>query len=179
MASLSVSTDPYVAVVGRRKDTATYGIFFYSPNGEITTVIEGYGLEKPMNAVRTSTGSWLVGNGANDTLDCIYELAADGHLLDKYGGQPGSGDAQLHRPFHVALSPDGKQILVADFDSRRVLILDRQPLRAKRVLIETSGNPVRLYFVKPTGVTKLLMVTDGLSVWLYGLQGFFRKSITP
>ena len=145
VASLSVSTDPYVAVVGHRKDTATYGIFVYSPDGEITTVIDlkGYGLKKPMNAARTSAGSWLVGNGSNDTLDCIYELTADGHILDKYGGQRGSGDGQLNYPWHLALSDDDKQILVADYDNHRVLILDRQPMRLKRVLLETGGKSFR------------------------------------
>ena len=174
VVSVSVLTDGHVAVVADRKDIATYGIFVYSPDGEITTVIDlkGYGLQQPTHAVQTSTGSWLVTNGAyyDAALHCIYELTADGHILDKYGGQPGSGDGQLNRPWHLALSDDGKQILVADFDNHRVLMLDRQPMRLKRVLLETDGKPFRLYFVRPTGVTKRLIVSDGQSVSVYGLQ---------
>ena len=137
--SVSVSTDGHVSVVADRKDIAIRGIFVYSPDGEITTVIDlkGYGLQQPAYAVRTSTGSWLVANGYDDAaLHCIYELTAGGHILDKYGGQRGSGDGKLNRPFHLALTDDGKQILVADFNNRRVLILDRQPMRLKRILFD-------------------------------------------
>ena len=152
----------------------TLGIFVYSPDGEITTAIDlkGYGLQEPTYAVQTSTGSWLVTNGYGDAaLHCIYELTADGHILDKYGGQRGSGDGQLNCPWHLALSDDGKQILVTDFYNHRVLMLDRQPMRLKRVLLETGGNPFLLDSVRLTGVTKRLIVADLVSVWVYGLQG--------
>ena len=153
--SVSVLTDGHVAVVAYRGDIATRGIFVYSPDGETTTAIDlkGYGLQQPTYAVQTSTGSWLVANGYNDAaLHCIYELTADGHILDKYGGQCGSGDGQLNRPWRLALSDDGKQILVADSDNRRVLMLDRQPMRLKRILLETGGYTFGLYFVRPTEI---------------------------
>ena len=78
--TLSVSRDGDVSVVGGRKDIATHGIFVYSLDGEITTAIDlkGYGLELPSRAVQTSTGSWLVANGANyAAVYCIYELTTD------------------------------------------------------------------------------------------------------
>ena len=171
--SVSVSTDGHVAIVARRKDMVTCGISVYSPDGEITTVIdlEGYGLEQATRAVWTSTGSWLVFNGADDVaLHCIHELTADGHILDKYGGQPGSGDGQLKSPDHLALSDDGKQILVADSHNGRVLMLDRHPMRLKRVLLVIGGKPFRLYLMRPTDVTRRLIVSDMYSVAVYGLQ---------
>ena len=123
-------------------------------------------MERPTHAVRTSTGSWIVANGTNDDdLYCIYELTTDGYLLDKYDGQPGSEDEELNRPYHLALSDDGKQILVADYYNRRVLILDRQQMRLKRVLLETGD-----YFVRPTDMTGRLIAADIQSASVYGLQ---------
>ena len=57
--SISVLTDGHVAVVADREDS---GISVYSPHSEITTVIDlkGNELRHAMDAVRTSTGSWLV-----------------------------------------------------------------------------------------------------------------------
>ena len=104
------------------KVIATPGIFVHNPDGEIKTAIdlEGYALKEPTNTVQTSTGSWLVGNSTDDKdLHCIYDLTADGHNLDKYGGQCDSGDGQLNRSYHLALTDDGKQILVADCDNYR------------------------------------------------------------
>ena len=151
MSSLFVSTDGHVTVLGLNKDIATLGIVC-SPDGEITTVIDlkGNGLEQTACAVRTSIESWLVANGYDDNdLHCIYELTANDHIIDKYGDQRGSGDEQLNRPFHLALSGDGKHILVVDYVNCRVLILDRQPLRMKRVLLYwremyNTGGPMRV-----------------------------------
>ena len=123
-------------------------------------------MKRPLDIV----AFWLVTNGLGDAaLHCIYELTADGHILDKYGGQPGSRDGQLNRSWYLELSDDGKQILVTDYDNRRVLILDRQPMRLKRVLLETGGKPFRLFFVRLTDVTRLLIVA-GQSVLVHGLK---------
>ena len=84
------------------------------------------------------------------TGSCIKLISVDGSVAPRtIGGEQGSGDGQLHWPCDVRFTPDGQQLVVADYGNHRVqcLALDGSfvreiPLGATlhAVAVDAAGN---------------------------------------
>ena len=60
----------------------------------------------------------------SDLLHCVCIVNSTGRVTRCYGGPPGSAVGQLNAPHHLAVDGEGN-VLVADFDNKRVLLLNK------------------------------------------------------
>jgi len=101
----------------------------------------------PGHAVESPTGTFVVGH-RNTQLNQreVSEVNTEGQVLRQFSGS-------LGWPAHIAIDSQG-HILVADWDSRRILLLDAQ-LALRRVIVDehqlNDQRPFRLCYVEQSG----------------------------
>jgi hypothetical protein len=109
-------------------------------------------IEQPQHVVQTVNKSFIVCHGPyRDTgLHRVCEVNEEGVIVKSYGGSCGSELGQLSVPVYIARDTKD-QVFVADSNSGRVLLLDRQ-LNIQRVLLTWSRDrrPYRLVFDRTT-----------------------------
>ena len=113
---------------------------------------------KPFHAVESQTTTFIVSHenkqlkqiNTNQNQYQISEVNADGQVLRQFTG---SHLLPLGSSQHVAVDSHGN-VFVADFDNRRVYLLDAQ-LKLRRVIIDEHQlnykQPWRLCYSEPTG----------------------------
>ena len=105
--------------------------------------------------MESPTGTFVI-NHRNTQLDQLQvsEVNTEGQVLRQFSGSLGWAK-------HIAIDSQG-HILVADWDSRRILLLDDQ-LALRRVIIDEP--PLHLCYVEQSG--QLLVVLPGYSVAVF------------
>ena len=111
---------------------------------------------KPWHAVESPTATFIVSHSNRELDQCqisdcqISEVNTDGQLLRQFTG---SRLSPLGRTRHIATDSHGN-VLVADCESGRILLLDAQ-LKLRRVIIDKHQlnykEPRRLCYREPTG----------------------------
>jgi len=100
----------------------------------------------PQHAVQLSSGQYAVCHGGSrETLQRVCLIDSDGHVIKSYGGSRGSGTQQMDMPTPLAV--DGNDVLVADFNNRRVLSLSPSLTYAGEVLSseQVKWRPRRMF----------------------------------
>jgi len=116
----------------------------------------------PVHAVESPTGTFVVAH-RNEQLnqDQVSEVNTEGQVLRQFSGS-------LDWPAHIAIDSQG-HILVADWDSRSILLLDAQ-LALRRVIVDehqlNDERPWRLCYVEQSGQL-LVGLTDICSVAVF------------
>jgi len=101
----------------------------------------------PLHAVESPTGTFVVGHRNPQLTQLqVSEVNAEGRVLRQFSGS-------LGWPVHIAIDSQG-HILVADSESRRILLLDAQ-LALRRVIVDrhqlNDRRPLRLCYVEQSG----------------------------
>jgi len=102
---------------------------------------------EPWHAVESPTGTFVVAH-LNIQLDQLQvsEVNTEGQVLRQFSGSLGA-------PVHIAIDSQG-HILVADTESRRILLLDAQ-LALRRIIIDphqlNDQRPDHLCYVEQSG----------------------------
>jgi DNA-binding beta-propeller fold protein YncE len=74
---------------------------------------------------------------------CIRIICVDGSEAPKtIGGKRGSKDGQLNCPADVQFTPNGKQLVVADFHNRRVQVLGLDGSFVRKMLLDAKPRAV-------------------------------------
>ena len=114
----------------------------------------------PHHAVESPTGTFIVSHRNTELKQHqVSEVDSGGEVLRQFGG---SRRPSLGRPPHVAVDSHDK-IFVADFDNRRILLLDAE-LKLRRVIDEhqlSHRRPRRLCYVERTGQLLVGFERDG------------------
>jgi len=107
----------------------------------------------PRHAVESPTGTFIVGHFNTQLAQWqVSEVSTEGQVLRQFSGSLGS-------PARIAVDRQGN-ILVADYDKRRILLLDAQ-LALRRVIIDArqrDRRPRRLCYLEQSG--QLLIALD-------------------
>jgi len=117
---------------------------------------------KPRHAVESPTGTFIVSHKSTQLEDLcqVSEFNAEGQVLRQFSG---SRRLPLGYAPHVAVDSQ-RNIIVADLDNRRILLLDAQ-LALRRVIVEghqlNYNEPRRLCYVEQSG--QLLVGLGGSS----------------
>jgi DNA-binding beta-propeller fold protein YncE len=123
---------------------------FNQSDGAFARVLDTPGLENPRGMCLSPDESTLAVACAFGS-DRIKLISIDGSVASKTIGKWGSGEGQLKRPLDVHFTPDGQQLVVADYLNHRVhwLALDGSfvcqiPLGAAShaVAVDAAGNVV-------------------------------------
>jgi len=108
---------------------------------------------EPLHAVESPTGTFIVAHNIQLTQCQVSEVNNEGKVLRQFSGS-------LVWSGHIAVDRQGN-ILVADYDKRRILLLDAQ-LALRRVIIDerqlNDRRPRRLCYLEQSG--QLLVVFD-------------------
>ena len=101
----------------------------------------------PFHAVESPTGTFVVGHYSTQlNQHQVSEVNTEGQVLRQFSGS-------LGWPEHIAINSQG-HILVAEWDNRRILLLDAQ-LSLRRVIIDehqlNDQQPFRLCYVEQSG----------------------------
>jgi len=102
---------------------------------------------EPRHAVESPTGTFIVGHvNSQLTQYQVSEVSTEGQVLRQFS-------SSLGWPRHIAVDRQGN-ILVADYDKRRILLLDAQ-LALRRVIIDerqlSDRRPRRLCYMEQSG----------------------------
>jgi len=118
---------------------------------------------EPEHAVESPTATFIVGHRNTPLAQCqwqVSEVSTEGQVLRQFSGS-------LSRPQHIAVDRQGN-IFVADYDYRRILMLDAQ-LALRRVIIDArqlNGKPPRcLCYTEQSG--QLLVALDDVGVAVF------------
>lgn len=137
-----------------------------------------------MHAVATPTGRLLVshtGTGNDHGHHQVSEIDADsGAVLRAFGDRKGCDLRLISYPTYMDLDDRGR-VFVADYNNRRVVLLDLQRLTLERVLLTVddgedggvAGSPWRVRYLPRLG--QLLVATNTGSVNAYGLLAARRQ----
>jgi len=115
---------------------------------------------RPLHAIESRTGTFIVSNG-NRQLDQyqICEVSTEGQVLHQFS-------SSHFWPIRIAVDSQGN-ILVADYDKRRILLLDAQ-LALRRVIIDAHQlnyrRPERLCYLEQSGQL-LVALKDTVAVF--------------
>jgi hypothetical protein len=71
-----------------------------------------------------------------DTQHRVSEFDANGHVLNKFGGAPGSENEQLNVPQSLAVINENSSIFIADMENNRVVELRSSLKRLRNLRIE-------------------------------------------
>jgi len=105
------------------------------------------GYMKPIHAVESPTATFIVAhNNTQLTQYQVSEVSTEGQVLRQFSGS-------LGWPEHIAVDRQGN-IFVADYDKRRILLLDAQ-LALRRIIIDerqlNKRQPGRLCYTDQSG----------------------------
>ena len=114
----------------------------------------------PRHAVESPTGTFVVAHRNTQLQQYqVSEVNAEGRVLRQFSGS-------LGWPVHIAVDSQG-HILVADSESRRILLLDAQ-LALRRVVIDlhqlNDQRPLRLCYLEQSGQL-LVRLGDSVAVF--------------
>ena len=119
----------------------------------------------PLHAVESPTTTFIVSH-SNTQLkqDQVSEVNTGGEVLRQF---PGSRLSSVGWPPHIAVDSHGN-IFVADYDNRRILLLDAH-LTLRRVIIDEHQlnykAPRHLFYREQSGQLLVGFVEGGLSVF--------------
>jgi DNA-binding beta-propeller fold protein YncE len=121
---------------------------FNQADGAFVRVLDTPGLQLPWGMCLSPDETTLAVTCADS--DCIKVICVDGSKAPRtIGGVDGSGDGQFNCPMDVHYTPDGQQLVVADFGNKRVQVLGldgsfvrKMPLGAfaRAVAVDAVGN---------------------------------------
>ena len=115
----------------------------------------------PYHAVESPTGTFIVSH-QNTQLNCqpqVSEVNSEGRVLRQFSGSLGFTP-------HIAVDSQ-RNIIVADLDNRRILLLDAQ-LELRRVIIDQLNyKPRRLCYMEQSG--QLLVGLDSSNVAVFNV----------
>jgi len=102
-------------------------------------------IDRPWHSVQVSTGNFVVIDLGRQHRVCIVDTS--GHIIQSYGGSPGSGVGQLNNPCHLAVDIHDN-VLVADRDNNRVHLLSPTLAHIGDLVIPRHelNQPYTLYF---------------------------------
>ena len=108
---------------------------------------------EPLHAMESPTGTFIVSHENTELKQRpwqVSEVNTEGQVLRQFSGSPLS---PLGDPEHIAVDSQGN-IFVADWDNRRILLLDAQ-LALRRVIIDehqlNDKRPLRLCYKEQSG----------------------------
>jgi len=118
---------------------------------------------EPEHAVESPTATFIVGHRNPQLAQCqwqVSEVSTEGQVLRQFSGS-------LGRPQHIAVDRQGN-IFVADYDYRRILLLDAQ-LALRRVIIDArqlnDRLPWRLCYLEQSGQLLVALDDGGVAVF--------------
>jgi len=121
---------------------------------------------EPWHAVESPTATFIVGHqktqlNQSQLAHCqVSEVSTEGQVLRQFSGS-------LSRPEHIAVDRQGN-IFVADYEYRRILLLDAQ-LALRRVIIDArqlnDRLPWRLCYLEQSGQLLVALDDGGVAVF--------------
>ena len=116
---------------------------------------------EPVHAVESPTGTFVVGHRSPQLTQLqVSEVNTEGQVLRQFSGS-------LGWPVHLAVDSQG-HILVADSESRRILLLDAQ-LALRRVVIDlhqlNDQRPRHLCYLEQSGQLLVGFDKGGVAVF--------------
>jgi len=153
--SLSVNSISNVLVTCREVDKVKE----FTTNGRLMRAISIQSdIVHPLHTVQLTTGQFVLSHGhGNDPLHRVCVVDSSGHVVQSYGGCPGSSSEQMRVPARLAVG-DGF-MFVADFDNHRVLMLSYSVSHVGQVGSGPS-YPLRIWYDDDTG--RLYVVNNKL-----------------
>jgi len=147
-AGLTVNSAKNVLVViqGERKlqEFTTHGTL-------LQTIQLQRGIEIPRQVVELSNGQFMISHIGNRHRVCLLDVK--GAVVRRYGGTPGSDLTKMNWPEGLAVDKN-ENILVADYNNNRLLVLDRSLTSAREMSVAVDGGlngPVSLWYDKSRG----------------------------
>jgi len=108
-------------------------------------------IEWPRRVVELSSGQFVISHIGTDHRVCLLDVK--GAVVRSYGGTPGSGLTKMDWPAGLAVDEDDN-ILVADADNNRLLVLDRSLTSAREMSVTVDRcleGPYSLWYDKSRG----------------------------
>jgi len=105
----------------------------------------------PSQVVQLSNGQFVISHGVTHSRVCLLDV--HGAVVRSYGGTPGSDLTKLDRPRGLTVDKYGN-ILVADRDNNRLLVLERSLTSAHEMSVSVDGGlkyPFSLWYDKSRG----------------------------
>ena len=141
--SLTVSSDKNVLVViedGRKlQQFTTHGT-------QLRTIQLQPDIELPRQAIQLSSGQFVISHsGGTQHRVCLVD--DKGAVVRSFGGTPGSDLTEMRAPAGLAVDEHGN-ILVADQDNSRLLVLDPTLTSARKMSVSVDGGLNRPYSLR-------------------------------
>jgi len=108
-------------------------------------------IEYPVQVVALSNGQFVISHGGTHHRVCLLDVK--GAVVRSYGGTLGSDLTKMNWPTGLAVDED-ENILVADGDNNRLLVLDRSLTSAREMSVSVDGglqDPFSLCYDKSRG----------------------------
>jgi len=145
---LTVNSDKNVLVVIRDERK----IQQFTTHGTLLQTIQLQSdIEWLRQAVKLSNGQFVIGDPGRHHRVCLLDVK--GAVVRSYGGTPGSGLTKMKGPAGLAVDED-ENILVADRNNNRLLVLDRSLTSAREMSVSVDGglkDPYSLCYDKARG----------------------------
>jgi len=147
-SGLTVNTDKNVLVVIRGERM----IQQFTAHGTLLQTIQLQpDIEIPGRIVELSNGQFVISHRGTHHRVCLLDVK--GAVVRSYGGTKGSDLTKINWPAGLAVDED-ENILVADADNNRLLVLDRSLTSAREMSVSVDGalkGPYSLWYDKSRG----------------------------
>jgi len=112
----------------------------FTTHGTILQTIElPPDIELPRQVVELTSGQFVISHGAFGTHHRVCLLDVQGAVVQSYGGTLGSDLTKMNTPSGLAVDKHGN-ILVADRDNNRLLVLDHSLTNAHKMSMSVDGG---------------------------------------
>jgi len=145
---LTVNSDKNVLVViqGERKLQQ-----FTSHGTQLQTIQLQPDIDSPSQVIQLSGGQFVISQSRTQHRVCLVD--GKGAVIRSFGGTRGSGLTKMNEPEGLAVDDHGN-ILVADQDNSRLLVLDPTLTSAREMSVSVDGGlegPYSLWYDKSRG----------------------------
>ena len=136
------------------------------------------GIEEPRQVVELSSGQFVISHtGTYHHRVCLLDVK--GTVVRGYGGTPGSDLTTMNCPAGLAVDEHGN-ILVADRDNNRLLVLDRSLTSAREMSVSIDGGlqgPWSLWYDKSRGRLYIGEWSGGRVIIIDNLKHFTASQV--
>ena len=129
-------------------------------------------IERPLHAVQLPTGQFLVSHEGSLHRVCL--VGVEGAVVRSYGGQKGSRLTQMNEPRGLAVDGEGR-VLVADWDNKRLLVIDQSLSSAHEMSVCVDGGlnrPYSLWYDQPRRRLYIGELSGGRVIVIDNLKDF-------